>query len=267
MTAINRRDLMATLGALGGSALLTGCGEKALSGPMDSFDDARPRPAVSKPTTWNYAELDPAVVAARAYDLYPEGSCMYALVGGIITTLADKVGEPFRSFPLEMMRYGAGGIGHWGSVCGIVNGGSAMLGLFQSEKDPEEREHLITEFCTWYETTPLPRYEPAEPRWSDEAASCVPGSILCHVTISNWCEATGREAYCMEKKERCRRTTADGAIKVVDILNRKSAGAFETPKLASDVQACVNCHGKEGRGDPLAKMNCASCHEVEEKHP
>lgn len=267
MNAMNRRDLMATLGAVGSSAFLTGCGGQVLQGATDSFDDADPIGPASKPAPWDYVELDPAVVAARAYDLYPEGSCMYAVAGGIITTLADKVGEPFRSFPLEMMRYGAGGIGHWGSVCGIVNGGCAMLGLFQSEKEKKRREQLISEFCTWYETTSLPMYQPAEPEWADEAASCVPGSILCHVAINNWCEATGRHAYCMEKKERCRRTTADGAVKVVEILNRNLAGNFEKPELTSEVQACVNCHGKEGKGDPVVKMNCASCHQFEEKHP
>lgn len=258
---------MATLGALGGSAVLTGCGNRALKEATASFDDVDPIRAVSKPATWDYVELDPSVVAARAYDLYPEGSCMYAVVGAVITTLAEKVGEPFRSFPLEMMRYGAGGIGYWGSVCGIVNGGAAMLGLFQSEKKKEKRQQLITEFCTWYETTSLPNYRPAKPEWSEDVASCVPGSILCHVAISNWCETTGREAYCMEKKERCRRTTADGAIRVVDILNRNLRGKFEAPGLASEVKACVECHGKKGMGDPVVKMNCAACHQFEQKHP
>jgi len=166
------------------------------------------------------------------------------------------------------MRYGNGGLGGWGSLCGVVNGGCALIGLFHREKPKETRENLIAELCTWYESTPLPRYQPSEPQWAKEAGASVAGSILCHVSTTKWSKTTGFEIFSMEKKERCRRVTADGAMKVVEILNRqeeKPAGSWA--KLAPDVQACVDCHGPKELGDSMGKMNCGACHAFDKKHP
>ena len=73
---------------------------------------------------------------------------------------------------------------------------------------------MIGEFCIWYETTLLPVFEPAKPQWADEADPSVAGSVLCHISTAKWCEETGCDAYCVEKKEalstsRCRRGHED----------------------------------------------------------
>jgi putative redox-active protein with C_GCAxxG_C_C motif len=270
MHKVNRRNLLASLGTLSGSALLTGCGMQFPTEPKVQADElgARTVSQTSPAAAWEYIKLDPELVGERAYGSYPEGGCMFAVVGSVIGTLADQFGEPFRSFPVEMMRYGRSGVGSWGSLCGIVNGGSALIGLFHNEKDREARDEMIGEFCNWYETTCLPVYEPAKPQWADEADPSVAGSVLCHISTAKWCEKAGCDAYCVEKKERCQRLAADGAMKIVEILNRKAEDpACEFAKLTSEVKSCIDCHGKRELADAAGKMNCGSCHQFDKEHP
>ncbi len=268
MHKVNRRGLLTSLGALGGSTLLAGFGTCLQTERTLQADDLGTIEVPLVGPRWDYVKLDPAHVRETAYRIYPDGGCMYAVVGSVIRALAELKGEPFRSFPLGMMRYGAGGVGHWGSVCGIVNGASALIGLFHSEVSKESREEMITEFCLWYETTALPAYKPAKPHMAGEIDPSVAGSVLCHISTIKWCEASAYDAYCPEKKERCMRLTADGARKVVEILNRKADdAACEFASLTADVKSCVDCHGKKELADATGSMSCNACHQFEKKHP
>ena len=145
MRTISRRRALASFGLLGSSTLLAGCGRSSFVEAAASAGEPEScsRPPASPVPSWTYVILDAPTVAETAYRIYPEGGCMYAVVGGVITELAKKAGDPFRSFPIEMMRYGDGGVGAWGSLCGVVNGGSALLGLFHGEKSKTTREELI----------------------------------------------------------------------------------------------------------------------------
>ena len=98
---------------------------------------------------WKYAVLNPEVTAEIAYKDYEKGHCMYGVFSSVISQLADTYGEPYRSFPLEMMRYGFAGVAEWGSLCGAVNGAAALIGLFT--KKEEELKELIDELFLWYE--------------------------------------------------------------------------------------------------------------------
>ena len=172
MAMLSRRRALASLGLLGGSALLSGCGSRSPAAQdMPSPSEAQPtadNPAVSSGASttsagaanapsatltsgsWTYRPLDPSVVAQRAYDMYPQGSCMYAVFGSVITQLAEDVGGPFATFPLGMMRYGTTGVGGWGSLCGVVNGCAALIGLFYPEQTDGRRDELISDLCLWY---------------------------------------------------------------------------------------------------------------------
>ena len=279
MMTMNRRRAIASLGLFGGSALLSGCAGQAAGEPGDAASlptfpgaPAVPQPpataATDSPPEWKYLKLDPESVAEVAYEMYADGGCMYAIVGSVIRALAEKVGAPFNSFPITMMRYGNGGLGGWGSVCGIVNGCAALIGLFQNEKEAKRREELITDICVWYEQTPLPIYQPAEPAWAEDVAPSVADSLLCHVAVSNWCKVTGCETTCDERRERCRRASVDGVIRVVDLLNRNSVDPnCECLNLTSDTRACLECHGPRELSDSMGRMNCASCHSFDGRHP
>ena len=270
MRTINRREAIASLGLFGGSTLLGGCAHQA-SGEPGSVETPRQSagaPAGEPPRPWKYVKLDPYAVAEAAYKLYPDGGCMYAIVGSVMQALAEQVGEPFSSFPIAMMRYGNGGVGGWGSVCGIVNGCAALIGLFQDEKAKERREELVGEICTWYERTPLPIYQPSEPGWAETVAPSVSNSVLCHAAIAKWCEATGCEVKCAERRERCRRASVDGTIRIVHLLNQIVADPSHACTGPSpEVKACLDCHGSRELDNAMGKMSCTSCHSFDGQHP
>ena len=265
MKSMNRRRAIASLGLFGGSALLSGCGGRA-SGEPGAAD--YPLERAGSPPNWNYRKLDPYAVGEVAYQMYADGGCMYAIVGSVMQALAEKVGAPFDSFPVNMMRYGNGGMGGIGSVCGVVNGCAALIGLFEDKKEKDRREELIGDICAWYESTPLPIYEPAEPAWADEVAPSMADSILCHVAVARWCQVTGCDIKCAERRERCRRASVDGVIRVVDLLNRNSMDPnCECLSLATETQACLECHGPRELNNSMGRMNCASCHTFDGRHP
>ena len=266
MQRFSRRRILGSLGVLSGYGFWTGFGQEVSADPGKQHGTAEVPGEIQ--SSGAYEPLDPATVAETAYHIYPEGGCMYAVVGSVISQLANNVGEPFRTFPFDMMRYGDGGVGGWGSLCGIVNGGAALIGLFQRGKSKEVREALMTELCVWYETSSLPTYVPAEPQWADEAVPSVAGSVLCHVSTAKWCDATGLKAFSTEKKERCRRLAANVAIKIVEILNRKAEeGDVEFAGITAEVKSCIGCHGPKELGNAMGKMNCTTCHQLDEKHP
>lgn len=256
MEKVNRRTLLASLGVLGGVAVVAKRGSNAAE------DSAADKPE------WKYSKLAPNAVRDRAYLMHADGGCMYAVVGSVLGELADRHGEPFCSFPIEMMRYGAGGVGDFGSLCGVANGANALGGLFHSEKAKAAREEIAAEFCGWFESTPLPSHEPSDPVLDCEIPKSVADSVLCHVSVARWCKESGCEAFSKEKKERCRRLAADGAKKIVEILNRKVDGvSVELPAVAPAVASCIECHGKNDMANAVGGMNCASCHQFDEEHP
>lgn len=42
---------------------------------------------------------------------------------------------------LHMMKYGEGGLAGWGSLYGTVNGGAAIIGLFEQDKKTTRKSH------------------------------------------------------------------------------------------------------------------------------
>jgi hypothetical protein len=159
-----------------------------------------------------------------------------------------------------MMKYGHGGIGGYGSTCGSLNGAAALIGLVVKEK--EIQNILITDLFQWYERMQLPVFTPEEPVFDYTPPASISGSILCHASTTKWGESAGFRIDSQERKERCRRLSADVAAHTVDILNRYFSNAFV--KNTSDnvtTRNCMTCHGKEGKlGNTSGHMTCTSCH-------
>jgi hypothetical protein len=118
----------------------------------------------------------------------------------------------------------------------------------------------------WYESSLLPRFRCTKPAGVDQVGTAVAGSVLCHVSINQWCKATGCDAFSAERRERCRRLSADGAMKVVELLNGDANGPPDFLDLTEATHACIECHGKDNRRDSSAKMSCAICHPFERTH-
>ena len=271
MNTLSRRQILGSLGLTVGASLLTGCGGNLQS--SEQHEKAAPTDQDRKGGTkrdhlghdWQYIQLAPDFIAAEAYRLMPEGGCMYGLFAGIMTAMAKNRGEPFLSFPLHMMKYGVGGVGLWGSLCGALNGGAAIIGLFERTK--ERRENLIAQLFSWYEAAELPTYRPNKTKDSEPIPVSVAGSVLCHVSAGKWCETSGSDVGSPEMNERCRRLTAEVAAKTVELLNANLKEPYKLVGLTAEVKSCLSCHSKDLH-DTMGKMQCGSCHQqLSKKHP
>ncbi len=215
---------------------------------------------------WKYTSLDPVVTAELAYKYYSEGSCMFATVKSVISQLSETIGEPYMSFPVHLFKYGHGGVGGYGSVCGTLNGAAALIGLLISDKTIQDK--LIADVFRWYEKEPLPSFNPNSPAYDYIPVKSVSNSVLCHASNTNWCKTAGLKVDSKERKERCKRMTADVTMKLVTSFN-----AIFTNTYLSNIQpdeavnTCVTCHGSEGKVNNTAvKMSCNSCHSESVAH-
>jgi hypothetical protein len=209
---------------------------------------------------WKYLQLDPETTAELAYKFYPEGSCMYATIKSVVSQLANKVGEPFSSFPYHMFRYGHGGVGGYGTVCGTLNGTAALLGLLITDKGV--RDKMIADIFGWYEKESLPVFKPQNPGNDYIPAQSISNSVLCHASNTNWCTTAGFKVDSNERKERCRRLSADVARKVAISLNEIFTNSYTTNVYKDETaNTCLTCHSSEGKINNVAvKMSCNSCH-------
>jgi hypothetical protein len=248
------------MGLVAGSCVLSSC----LSNNAPSSRSK----GVKSGFPWPYAELDPEAIAERTYYDCVKGHCMYGVFAPVITQLAEKWGEPYRSFPVDMMRYGAGGTGGSGSLCGALNGAAALIGLFTESE--EQTKKLIGGLFLWYEQTQLPVYVPQKPILDIDVPTSVSDSVLCHVSVTRWGVASGHKIFSKPQKERCKRLTADTAKKTVEILNAGFAGEYRAiAQMRVDVKGCKSCHTKGSEmSNSRGTMSCGSCHfSLAKEHP
>lgn len=216
---------------------------------------------------WMYEPLDPDVTAQLAYKHYSSGSCMYATFKSVISQLAEKYGEPFASFPFHMMKYGHGGMGGFGTTCGALNGGAALIGLFFAH-NKKIQDSLITGLFRWYENTQLPVFRPQEPTVDFTPPSSISNSTLCHASNSNWVKTSGYKITSDERKERCRRLTGDVAAHITTVLNDCYNNTYVTDGHDNEtVRKCMTCHGNQGKlSNTGGMMSCKSCHSESVAH-
>lgn len=211
-------------------------------------------------STWAYYPLDPTITSDLAYKNFDSGSCMYTTFKSILSQLAEKYGEPYASFPTNMMKYGHGGIAGFGTICGALNGASAVIGLFVADKTAQD--NLITGILRWYEETKLPEYKPQTAILDFIPPSTISNSTLCHASNTRWVKETGYKVNSNERKERCRRLASDVASKVATVLNDYFSNTYVTKGLDNEtVRQCLTCHGEKGKLiNTSGKMVCTSCH-------
>lgn len=256
---MKRRNLLAVGTATGGGACLL-----TLTTAFKTAARAEEKPHRIEPGTseseWKYEALSADDTGRVAYNGYAVGSCMYAVANSVIKQLADRFGEPYVSFPIHMMKYGHGGVGGYGTVCGALNGAAAMIGLVVPDK--KDQNALITDLFRWYEQSSLPLYTPKNTDSEYTPESSKAGSPLCHASVSNWCKASGHGAASKQRKERCSRLSADVAIQTTAMLNRYFGCEYETPMFTGETaNTCLTCHGKEGKLENTSgQMSCTSCH-------
>ena len=260
MNLVTRRQMLATVGVATGACGLS-CSRNIQS---KSHTGGGNKPA----RAWKYSKLRPDYSAQQAYCDTTKGHCMYGVFASVIQQLGDKHGEPYSSFPVDMMAYGAGGVGGWGSLCGALNGSAALIGLFV--RGEMQQKQLIGKLFRWYETAELPTFQPSKPVVNMAMPVSISNSVLCHVSVTNWCKVSGEKTYTKEQKERCKRLTADVTRKTVELLNAHFAAPLATrPTTPPKPKGCAGCHTAKGSTiqDSRGKMSCNSCHAVSDKHP
>ncbi len=246
---ITRRKMLQISGAAVGGTIL-----------YRSTSIAQTDMAVSFP--WIWKPIKPESIQERAYQsAWAKIGCMYGVVESVIGTLADKYGAPYNTFPVTATVYGSGGIGGVGSVCGTVNAGGLIFGLFVEKQ--EDLFALCNELSLWYEKTSMPVYKPQKPNQDIPIIPSVSGSNLCHVSCTKWSNISDHKLMTMAHFERCNRIVADVAMKVVTMLNLYTGRELKfTEKLNEFSAACMSCHGPGmEKADVSANMSCDTCHE------
>jgi len=257
---------------LRGSLLFAGAGTLAAGTGAGILKNANAAPNAEWP--YPYQELDPEYVRKLGHDSFFSGKgCCYGAFHAIIAALAEKIGEPYSSFPTEIMIFGHGGSAGWGTICGALNGAAAAISLTHEKSDSDK---LVDELNGWYTQTKFPSdasnqlavdnaYE--QNKFSETLPQNESGSPLCHVSVTEWCKFAGKKVSDLERKERCGRLTGDVAAYAVQIMNANLAGTFTSSYVPPEsIASCMSCHGSSGMSQVAAKMECESCHPTD-KHP
>lgn len=234
--------------------------------------------AASKDIPWAYTVQDPVKLGKRAYEVYYASGCAEATWWPIVEALGKDESNPDRALwagmPKKLFLYGGGGIAGWGTICGTLNGSSALIravGAPNSVVDAVMMYYADTPMPTnaidnlaragWVPTAPAPK-----PR--ENVPSCIGGTQLCHASISAWTTMTGYKDGGPEQRDRCAKACYDLTHKTVSLLNAwKTSGALPNVALDASVNQCAaKCHSADGVAPQKAKMACDSCHDETMDH-
>ncbi len=253
---LSRRGLIKGAFGAAGIAALT-------SGGLGLFSKVEAKDGPTEKWPWPYEKLDPAKTAEIAYEEWYRVFCGAAVINSVFSQLREKVGEPYRSFPVDAFKFLEGGMSAWGTVCGSNAGANVVTNLIigPSLKGASEDGMLMgSEMMQWYSDAKMPVYTPRNPKVTSEIPKTVADSPLCHVSVGKWMKASGKSLSSPERKDRCARVTASVAYHLAELLNDWKDGKYKTtgvlPSKSFNIPAqsnCAECHGSNVPTPPLAK--------------
>lgn len=260
-----RRRFLAGAGTVAGLAMIGNAA--GLTDP----DGGEPVAASAVDEPLPYAELDPEEAKRLGRENYHDGMhCGQGAFDAVITLLREEVGEPYTQIPTTATYWSAGGGSGWSAVCGAVVGSNTAISLVKG--DTGETMTLVDELQRWYTQHPFPQYTPPKDAGgiTKEFPTSQPGSILCHASVTDWCQKSGYASGSSERSERCSRLTGETAARAVELLNAHAAGRFEmeadakAPMSVDTEKGCRACHRKGSDFDQgqftRGKMECMNCH-------
>lgn len=255
---LSRRGLIKGAAGAAGLAVLA-------SGGLGLLSNAEAKGGPTEKWPWPYEKLDPEKTAELAYNEWFRVFCGNAVISSVFSQLRDKIGEPYKSFPVDAFVFLEGGMVGWGTVCGSNAGANIVANVIIGPRiagpDCENGAQIGNDMLQWYSETALPTYTPREPRVKVPIVQTVSDSPLCHVSVGKWMKKSGHPIGSAERRDRCARVTASVAYHLVQDLNAWKDGTYKpkaTWKAVSNVgitaqQNCNECHGSNIPTPPSAK--------------
>ena len=225
---------------------------------------------VDSPKT--YSKLDPEKLKPEGRKNFHAGMhCAEGTFHTIVDALRDDVGGEWEDIPTTVTWWGAGGGALNGATCGSIIGAASAIAAVHGRSNTTMK--LVNELFQFYAQHPFPEYQPpgnAEGMTKELAASRA-NSPLCHVSVTNWCKASGHAWGSKERGERCSRLVADMVGRTVEVLNAEADGSFDKvsqqtaqPATLDSEKGCRACHSSGNSFDQggfvEAKMECTQCH-------
>ena len=208
---------------------------------------------------WPYQKLDPVASAEIAYQEWYRVFCGAAVISSVFGQLREKVGDPYKGFPIDAFIFLEGGTSGWGTICGANAGANIVTNLIIGPRISGTDDGMLmgSEMLQWYTSTAFPNYAPKQPKLKAELPKTVSNSPLCHISVGKWMKAANKDLGSAERKDRCARLTADVTAQLVTHLNDWKDGKYKTkgiiPAAGYGIQTqhnCTECHGSKVPSPP-----------------
>ncbi len=252
---MSRRNLLKGAAGAAGIAALA-------AGGLGLLAKAEAKDGPTEKWPWPYVKLDPATTAEIAYNEWYRVFCGAGVINSIFSQLREKIGEPYKSFPVDAFVFLEGGMSAWGTICGSNAGANMVTNLIIGPRTSGTEDGMLmgSELMQWYSDAMMPTYTPKDPRVKGELPKTVANSPLCHVSVGKWMKAADKSLGSPERKDRCARLTASVAYRTVELLNDWKDGKYRTkgvlPAKSFNIPAqsnCTDCHGTKIPSAPSAK--------------
>ena len=166
-----------------------------------------------------------------------------------------------------MFHHAAGGYAGQGTLCGSLGACSAIINLVAKDED-KTHNAMIADLINWYASFNHPTDEFDSVVKFPNQKRVVPGSPLCHISVSTWTMANDTDISSYERKDRCAKVAGRVAMQTVMMLNDYADGKFKpvAPPVSEATASCLECHGPEGDNNQQGQMNCGLCHTHKPDH-
>lgn len=255
--SLSRRNFLAGAGIATGAVVAAAAGSGLI----------KPKSAEAAYTAlpWPYATtpgLDLALVKRRGYDNYFVGGCMYGTGYALVQSLIDTVGSPWDSLPMDMFKYGGGGISSWGTTCGAIHGAAWVIQACAGSN----ATNVINDLFQWYCNFAFPSRDHESYAHYTQQGTTISNSPLCHASSSHWCLTYDKRVNGSERKDRCAKLAGDVAGKTAMLLNSLFAGTY-VPGFVQPDPTCSGCHvGSNSTYDHVQMKSSCTAHCHKEPH-
>jgi len=237
--------------------MLIGAGAVAAGAAVSSFagwvEQAQAADGSTEKWPWPYVKLDPQETAEIAYKEWYRIFCGGAVISSVIGQLREKVGGPYKSFPIDGFVFLEGGQVGWGTICGSPAGANIVANMIIGPRIAGSAvgHHIAADNMDFYSKASMPVFVPKNPKIDpSKIVHTVSDSPLCHISVGKWMKESGLPLKSAERKDRCARVAASSAYRLVEMLNAWHDGTYEKTNDFS----CSKENGITGQ------YNCDDCH-------